>query len=198
MAIISSAFAAEEAEQATHEAAGAAGSLAHGGAHHEGGFPPFETQNFAPQLVWLALIFGVLYIFMSRVALPRVGNILAAREAKIAADLDASREMQAKARSAATENDSALRAKRDEAQGIGRDASQKITAEIAERRAAAEKDAAEKLRAAEAEILAEKTRAMADVQAIATEAAASIIQKLTGAKVDSATLAAAYRTAKAQ
>jgi F-type H+-transporting ATPase subunit b len=192
MAIISSAFALE-AEHETHETEGAAGTLAEGGAHHEGGFPPFETQNFAPQLVWLALIFGLLYLLMSRIALPRVGAILETREAKISSDLDASREMQAKAQAAAADNERTLRAKREEARGIGRDSQQKIAAAVAAQRASAEKEAADKLRAAEAEITADKERLLADVDTIATEAAASIIQKLTGARVDQATLDAAYR-----
>jgi len=195
MAIITSAFAAERAEHEPAETS--AGSAAHGGAHHEGGgFPPFEVQNFAPQLVWLALIFGVLYLLMSKLALPRVGKILETREAKIAGDLDASRELQAKAQTAAQENDSAVRAKRDEAQAIGREAAQKIAGDVAARRAAAEKEAADRLRAAEAEILAQKNTALAEVPAIASEAAASIIEKLTGAKVDAATLAAAYAATK--
>ncbi len=164
----------------------------------EGGFPPFETQNFAPQLIWLALIFGLLYILMSRIALPRVGAILETREAKISADLDASRELQAKAQAAAGDNEQTLRVKREEAQTIGREASQKIADDIAARRAAAEKSAADKLRAAEAEILAEKAKLMAEVEHIAIDAAASIIEKLTGARVDKAALAAEFAGVKAR
>jgi len=64
MAIISSAFAAE-GEQETHESVGA------GEAHHEGAFPPFQTENFAPQIFWLVVIFGLLYVLMSHRAAAR-------------------------------------------------------------------------------------------------------------------------------
>lgn len=191
MTIISPAFAAES-EQETHETVGAAG----GEAHHEGGFPPFQQENFAPQIVWLIGIFGILYLLMSRVALPRVGGILENRETKIASDLEASREMQAKAQAAARANEENIRLRREEAQAIGRDAQQKIANEAAAQRNRAETDAAEKIRAAEARISAAKTQALGNVEQIAIDAAASIIEKLSGASVDKDRLVAEYRNVK--
>lgn len=191
MAIISSAHAAET-EQETHEFVGAPG----GEAHHEGAFPPFQTENFAPQLFWLVLIFGFLYILMSRVALPRVGGIIENCEGKIAADLDASRDLQAKAQAAAAANDENLRLRREEAQAIGREAQQKIANETAAQRTRAESEAAEKIRAAETRIATAKTNALSNVEQIALDAAASIVEKLTGAPADRAHLADEYRAAK--
>jgi F-type H+-transporting ATPase subunit b len=191
MTIISPAFAAES-EQETHETVGAAG----GEAHHEGGFPPFQQENFAPQIVWLIGIFGILYLLMSRVALPRVGGILENRETKIASDLEASREMQAKAQAAARANEENIRLRREEAQAIGRDAQQKIANEAAAQRTRAETEAAEKIRAAEARISAAKTQALGNVEQIAIDAAASIIEKLSGASVDKDRLVAEYRNVK--
>jgi len=192
MAIISSAFAEEAATTQAQT------SQAHGGGAHEGGaFPPFEMQNFAPQLVWLALIFGVLYVLMSRVALPRVGRILSDRDARIAADLDASREMQTRAQAAALANDETLRMKREEARAIGRSAQERISAESAARRDQEEKKFKSRLDEADTRIAADKARALANVEAIATDAAAAIVRKLTGGDVDPATLAAEYHAVKA-
>ncbi|QGM96394.1 hypothetical protein [Methylocystis parvus] len=182
---------AEQESHATHESVGAPG----GEAHHEGVFPPFQTENFAPQLAWLVLIFGFLYILMSRLALPRVGGIIETRERKIASDLDASREMQAKAQAAAAANDENLRLRREEAQTIGREAQQKIADEASALRARAEAESAEKIRAAEARIASAKSAALANVEEIALDAAASIVEKLTGATADRAALASEYKSA---
>ena len=191
MKIISPAFAAES-EPETHETVGAAG----GEAHHEGGFPPFQQENFAPQIVWLIGVFAILYLLMSRVALPRVGGILENRETKIASDLEASREMQSKAQAAARANEESIPLRREEAQAIGRDAQQKIAAEAAAQRTRAEAEAAEKIRAAEARISAAKAQALGNVEQIAVDAAASIIEKLSGVSVDRDRLVSEHRSVK--
>jgi F-type H+-transporting ATPase subunit b len=189
--------AAEEA--APHAAQGAThGTVEHGAEHHGGGdFPPFDTNNFAPQLVWLALIFGLLYILMSRIALPRIGSILSERESRIESDLFASRELQGKAQAAAAEHDETLRATKAQAQEIGRAAQQQAASDTASRRAAEEAAFAKKVAEAEAQILSAKSEALSHVEQIATEAAGSILEKLTGARLAAETLQSEFRNIKA-
>src|SRR6478736_6290498 len=47
--------------------------------HHEGGghevFPPFDATHFPSQILWFVIAFAILYALMSRIALPRVGEI---------------------------------------------------------------------------------------------------------------------------
>lgn len=166
--------------------------------HHGGGaFPPFDVDNFAPQLVWLALIFGLLYVLMSRIALPRIGSILSDRESRIESDLSASRELQTKAQAAAAEHDETLRATKAQAQSIGRDAQQQAAAETQARRSAQETEFAKKLAEADAQITAAKQQALSHVEEIATEAAGSILEKLTGARIAADTLRGEFQTIKA-
>ena len=46
-------------------------------------FPPFDKQTFPSQLLWLTLVFVALYLLMSRIALPRIDSIMAARRGRI-------------------------------------------------------------------------------------------------------------------
>jgi F-type H+-transporting ATPase subunit b len=166
--------------------------------HHGGGaFPPFDVDNFAPQLVWLALIFGLLYVLMSRIALPRIGSILSERESRIESDLIASRDLQGKAQAAAAEHDETLRATKAQAQAIGRDAQQQAASETQARRSAQESEFSKKLAEADAQITAAKQQALAHVEEIATEAAGSILEKLTGARIAADTLRGEFQTIKA-
>jgi len=185
----------QEGAETGAPAAATHGTVSHGG--KEGAdFPPFDTANFAPQIVWLALIFGLLYVLMSRVALPRVASILHERERKISSDLDASRELQTKAEAAAAENEGKLRATRAQAQSIGREAQQNAAAQTAAQRAASEQEFATKLAASDLRIADAKTKALSNVETIAIDAAASILEKLTDRRIDQAVLAEEFRALK--
>ena len=68
-----------------------------GGAHEDIGFPPFETETYAGQLLWLAITFVALYFLLSRLVLPRLGGIIENRRATIASDLDDAAAMKSRA-----------------------------------------------------------------------------------------------------
>ena len=57
-------------------------------AEHGGGLPQLDAHTFPSQIFWLIVSFLALYWLLSRKALPRVGDILEARQERIAADLD--------------------------------------------------------------------------------------------------------------
>ena len=85
MIFVTPAFAQSEPEPHGETAETHAEAEAHGGGH--GTFPPFDPATFASQLLWLAIFFGLLYFLMQRVALARIGGILAARDNLVAGDL---------------------------------------------------------------------------------------------------------------
>ena len=51
--------------------------------------PQLNPLDWAPQLIWLVITFGILYVLMKRVALPRIGSVIEARHARIAGDIEA-------------------------------------------------------------------------------------------------------------
>src|SRR5260221_14040699 len=70
-------------------AAGLASLAMSGPAAAAAGLPQLNFADYAPQLVWLAIVFVVLYWVMSRLAVPAISSTLKGRQAKIQGDLDA-------------------------------------------------------------------------------------------------------------
>ena len=90
--------------QTTHAA-----TEAHGGSHEVSAFPPFETETFAGQLLWLAITFvAALRSCISRLVLPRLGGIIENRRETIARDLDDAAAMKIKAEDAGAAYEKAL------------------------------------------------------------------------------------------
>lgn len=147
-------------------------------------FPPFNAETFASQIIWFAITFVLLYVLMSRVALPRVGAIVAARSGKIASDLAAAQKTKDETDAAIAAYEKHLADARANAQSIAAQTRDKLMAEAEARRKEIEAKLAEHLREAEKTIVQTKTAAMSNVKSIATDAASEIVERLIGNKPD--------------
>ena len=145
-----------------------------------GGFPPFERETFASQLLWLAITFVALYVMVAKFGLPRVGGILDARKGRIDGDLaDASRfKNESEAAMAAYEK--ALAEARNRAQTHASETRDRLTAESDKNRKAVEERLNARLADAEKSITATKSAAMTNVRGIAIDTASAIVARLTG------------------
>ncbi|MBD3849017.1 F0F1 ATP synthase subunit B' [Bosea sp. SSUT16] len=152
----------------------------HGESGEGASFPPFDPAHFASNLFWLAITFAALYWLMSKVALPRIGEILEERANTIGRDLDQAAEMQAKAEDMAQAYEKALAEARKNAQGIAQTARDTGAKASDAQRHATEAELAAKLAQAEATIAKTKTEAMGNVRGLGSDVAVAIVTKLTG------------------
>ena len=149
----------------------------------EGGkemFPPFQKETFPSQLFWLCITFIVLYFVLARVALPQIGSIFEARRARVSGDLAEAQKLRAQSDEALAAYEKALAEARSRAQAIADQTSSRLHAESEERRKTLENELNAKLVDAERTIAGTKSAAMANVHAIAAEAAAAIVERLVG------------------
>jgi len=171
-------------------------TAAHTEVPHEakGQFPPFNPNTYASQLVWLAIAFVVLYVLMSRLALPRIATIIENREKAIAGDLAEAEKLKAQSEEAVAAYEKALADARNRAQGIANETRERQTAEADKTRKALEDRLNAKLADAEKTIAATKQAAMTNVRGIATDAARAIVERLIGKAPDDKTVDAAVAT----
>jgi F-type H+-transporting ATPase subunit b len=161
------------------------------GGAHKGPFPPFDPEHFASQLVWLAITFVLLYLLVSRIALPRVASILEARREHVAGDLAEAQRLKTESDGALAAYEKSLADARNRAQALAQQMREKQNAEAEAARKALEQSLNEKLAEAEKSIAATKAAAMGNVRGIAADAASDIVKRLIGSAPAGAAVEAA-------
>ena len=151
---------------------------------HKAAFPPFQKDTFASQLVSLLIAFVALYLIVSRIALPRVGSVIDARQNTIEGDLADAQKLKDESDSALKAYESELAAARSRAQAIGAETREKLNAASEAERKTLEEQLSVKLADAEKTIASTREAAMSNVRGIAADAAAAIVQRLTGVLPD--------------
>lgn len=163
-------------------------------AEHAQGMPQLDFATFPNQIFWLVVTLVVLYLILSRVALPRIAEVLAERHGTIAGDIAAAEEMKLKAVAAEEAYKKALADARTQASKI-----------VAEARAEIQKDLDAALEKAEAEIAArsaEAERRISDIRAtaedsvgdVARDTALAVIEAVMPGAADAKAVAAAVGT----
>jgi F-type H+-transporting ATPase subunit b len=146
----------------------------------QGVFPPFQSEHYPSQLIWLTISFVLLYMLMSKIALPRIGSILAERSRIISDDLAAAERLKQQSDTARTAYEKALADARVRAQAIASSTREKQSAEADAAHKLLEAQLNERLATAEQSIAATRTSAMGHVHAIASDTASAIVERLIG------------------
>jgi len=146
-------------------------------------FPPFDTETFASQLVWLALTFGLLYVLMKRVILPGLAEAFSARSDHIKHDLARAEKLKRETEKVLGDYHQALSDARGKAATFGNLQREKLAAEVENKRATLEGQIAAKLAKAESDIAESKSKALTRVDGIATELSGIIVTRLIGKEI---------------
>jgi len=144
------------------------------------GFPPFDSDHFPSQLVWLAISFVLLYVLMSKIALPRIGSILAERNRLVSDDLAAAERLKEQSNAAHAAYEKALHDARNRAQTIASSTREQQAREAEALHKRLEAQFHDRFAAAEQSIAKSRAVAMGSVRAIAGETASAIVERLIG------------------
>jgi F-type H+-transporting ATPase subunit b len=153
--------------------------------------PQLDFSTFAPQVIWLAIIFVVLYVLMNGWGLPRVRAALEARRQRIEGDVAKAAQMKNEAEAVIAAYERALAEARAQAQATVRDTIERLNAAAAERQRVLAQALAAETTAAERRIAAAKQEAMAGLREVAVEAARAAALKIAGTELDPARARAA-------
>jgi F-type H+-transporting ATPase subunit b len=159
--------------------------------------PQFEPANFLPQFVWLVLVFGVLYFGIVGATLPKLGRAMAAREGKVAGDINAAEHAKGESDGIHHAYEAEMAEAHARAHTTVADAKADVIRETQGRLAAA--GVALEAKAAEAAAGLDRAHvaALSEVERIAAEAAGQIVERLSGGRPDDEAVRSAVRGALA-
>ena len=146
-------------------------------------FPPFDTETFASQLIWLTLTFGLLYVVMKRSILPRLAEKLSKRSDHIKYDLARAENVKRETDKVIGDYRQALSEARAKASTLVNMQRERLAAEVEKERATLEAQIAETLGKAKSDIAESKSKALAGIDGIATELADIIVTRLIGKEI---------------
>jgi F-type H+-transporting ATPase subunit b len=158
--------------------------------------PQLNPLDWAPQLIWLLITFGVLYLLMVWIALPRIGGVIEKRAAHISGDLADADKFRRETEEAIAAYEQALAEAKQKANAIIEDGRAKLKAEGDAERGKLEKELAAKSAEANARIEKAKTAAMKEVNTVAADVASDIVRQLIGAAPSKGEIDKAVNTAR--
>ena len=154
------------------------------------GLPQLDFGTFPNQIFWLAVTLVIIYLVLTRVALPRIGAVLAERSGTITNDLAAAEEFKQKAVQAERAYNDALATARAEAAKIVATAKADIQKDLDLAIAKADADIAAKAVESEAKITEIKAGALDAITEVARDTAHELVMAL-GGTVDAQSITAA-------
>ena len=142
--------------------------------------PQLNPEFFVSQLFWLVVTFSFLLVFLWRISLPRIGNILEKRERKINEDLTAAKELQSEAENIQDKIEQQLKQARSDASELIKSSSASFQDKAQHEITKLEKELDEKITDSSNKIKISKNESLNQIQSQINE-----ITKLTLSKVSS-------------
>lgn len=140
--------------------------------------PQLDPSSFSSQIFWLLITFGLMYLFMARMAIPSVGKVLRNRQDRIQKDIEQAEKLNHEAKELKAEYEKSLEITRRKAHNLIAVAHDKAAATAKERHAELDAKVADKLAAADATLQETQQKAEQAFKPVAKELSQLIVKKL--------------------
>ena len=159
-------------------------------AAESGGMPQLNPEFWISQIFWLTLTFGILYVVLSKLILPKISANLELRKSQIQENIEAAEKQRESSESKLKEYDDIVLKSKLEAKNIFKDARDKILKDINIKKETLNEQIDEEIKKAEAEIEKLKEGAPEKINKIAIDTSSELVKKLIGAEVNNSSISA--------
>ena len=155
-----------------------------------GGMPQLNPEFWISQIFWLTLTFGILYIVLSKLILPKISANLELRKSQIQENVEAAEKQRESSETKLKEYDSIILKSKLEAKNIFKDAREKVIKDINSKKETLDKQIDVEIQKAEKEIDLLRKSAPEKINKIAIETSSELVKKLIGADVNNSSISA--------
>ena len=154
------------------------------------GMPQLNPEFWVSQIVWLVITFGVLYLVLSKLILPKISNNLEARKSQILENIETAEKQREESEKKVKEFEKIISDSKIEAKNYFSEARQKVLEDINKKRISLENDIDNEISAVEREINKLKNTSDDKITKIAIETSSDLIKQLIREEVNNSSISA--------
>ena len=155
-----------------------------------GGMPQLNPEFWISQVFWLVLTFGILYLVLSKLVLPKISDNLETRKSQILENIETAEKQREESEDKIKQFEKIILESKIEAKNYFNDRRQKILENINKKRIVLEKDIDDEISAVEEEINKLKNTSDEKITKIAIETSSDLINQLIGEEVNNSSISA--------
>ena len=159
-------------------------------AAESGGMPQLNPEFWVSQIFWLTLTFGILYIVLSKIILPKISANLELRKSQIQENIEAAEKQRENSEAKLNEYEEIILKSKLDAKKIFKDAREKVLKDINSKKETLDKQIDEEIKKSEEEIEELKRTAPEKINKIAIETVSDLLKKLIGAEINKSSISA--------
>ena len=159
-------------------------------AAESGGMPQLNPEFWISQIFWLTLTFGILYLILSKLILPKISANLELRKSQIQENIEAAEKQRETSETKLKEYDEIILKSKSEAKNIFKDAREKVLKDINSKKETLDKQIDDEIKKVEKEIEVLKKNAPEKINKIAIETSSELVKKLIGADINNSSISA--------
>ena len=159
-------------------------------AAESGGMPQLDPEFWFSQIFWLVITFGILYLVLSKIILPKISDNLEARKSQVLENLELAEKQRNESESKLKEFDNIILKSKIEAKNLFNESRKKLLDDINSKRQKLEKEIDKEVKIVEAEIDELKKKSPEKINKIAIETSADLINQLIGVNVNNSSITA--------
>ncbi len=159
-------------------------------AAESGGMPQLDPEFWFSQIFWLVITFGILYLVLSKIILPKISDNLEIRKSQVLDNLELAEKQRNDSEAKLKEFDNIILKSKIEAKNLFNESRQKLLNDINKKKEKLDEEIDKELKIVEAEIEELKNKSPEKINKIAIETSTDLINQLIGASVNNSSITA--------